>query len=220
MLIHSHAQAIQKHFPQKYPGKPRSGKCRGIKIMSHFSVLIPKKAAPVFRFGFPPKKISKIPKSQSCVSGVCAQIHLVFGSYQKQQKAKCRLVVGSLLDGGQLLDGLGDDVETLLELLLGDDQGGGEADNVAVCGLGQETLALEEEAEIPGSSAVGGRLVNDNGVQQTLSTDDLEDRGVESLEAFSEGVTKLLGLGCEVLFLHDLEGSDGDGASERVTTVG
>lgn len=41
-----------------------------------------------------------------------------------------------LLHGGQLLDGLGDDVQSLAKLVLGDDQGRGETDNVAVSGLG------------------------------------------------------------------------------------
>jgi hypothetical protein len=37
-----------------------------------------------------------------------------------------------LLDRGKLLDGLGDDVEALLELRLGDDEGRSETDDVAV----------------------------------------------------------------------------------------
>lgn len=41
-----------------------------------------------------------------------------------------------LLDGGKLLDGLGDDVEALLELRLGDDEGRSEANDVAVRRLG------------------------------------------------------------------------------------
>lgn len=219
MLIHSHAQAIQKHFPQKYPGKPRSGKCRGIKIMSHFQFSFPAKQR-LFFVSVSHETYQKFQNPNPVFPELALRFIWFLVRIKNNKKVKCRLVVSSLLDVGQLLDGLGDDVETLLELLLGDDQGGSEADNVAVRRLGQETLALEEEAEIPGSSAVGGRLVDDNGVQETLSTDDLEDRGVEGLEALSEGVAKLLGLGCEVLLLHDLEGSDGDGASERVTAVG
>jgi hypothetical protein len=41
-----------------------------------------------------------------------------------------------LLHGGELLDGLDDDVDSLLELLLGDHQGWREANDIAVSGLG------------------------------------------------------------------------------------
>lgn len=46
------------------------------------------------------------------------------------------VLVGSLRGVGQLLESLGDDADTLAQLLLGDDHRGGEADNVAVSGLG------------------------------------------------------------------------------------
>ena len=47
-----------------------------------------------------------------------------------------------LLDGGKLLDGLGDDVEALLELRLGDDERRSEADDVAMGRLGLLYLSV------------------------------------------------------------------------------
>lgn len=129
-------------------------------------------------------------------------------------------MTSGLLDGGKLLDGLGDDVETLAELLLGDDQRRGEADDVAVSRLGKKTLALEEQAEVPGSSAISSLLINDDSVQETLSSDNLEDGGVEGLETVTEDLTKLLSLGSEVLLLHDLKGADGHSAAQGVSSVG
>ncbi|KAI6751061.1 hypothetical protein HG530_013975 [Fusarium avenaceum] len=111
------------------------------------------------------------------------------------------------LDSGKLLNGLGDDAKALLELLLGDDQRRGEADDVAMGGFGQKTLALE-------------KLIDDNGIEETLSSNGLEDRGVESLEAIAEHVAQLLSLGSEVLLLHDLQSADGDGAAQGVSAVG
>lgn len=69
------------------------------------------------------------------------------------------LVARGLGGGGQLLEGLGDDAQTLPELRLGDDQRGSEADNVAVGRLGlqqrvvstEHTKGKELESVLPGA---------------------------------------------------------------------
>lgn len=125
-----------------------------------------------------------------------------------------------LLSGGKLLDSLDDDIQTLAELSLGDDQRRGEADDVTVSRLGQETFVLEEKAEIPGCTARSGRLVNNNGVQQTLASDCLDDGRLERSKTLTEEVSKSLGIGNHILFLDELEGADGHGATKRVATIG
>lgn len=127
------------------------------------------------------------------------------------------LSVGQLKELGQALL---NDADTVHELGLGDAQRRSKADDVLVGGLGEEALALEQEAQLPGSAAVGLALVNDNGVQKTTATGkgeggvlDLGDGGAELLAEDGRLLDK-------VLLLDDLEGGDGDGASEGVTTVG
>lgn len=127
------------------------------------------------------------------------------------------LGVGQLEELGQALL---DDADTVHELGLGDAQRRGEADDVLVGGLGEETLALEQEAELPGSTAVGLALVNDNGVQKTAATGKGEGGVLDLGEGSAELLTENSRLLDKVLLLDDLEGSNGDGASERVTTVG
>lgn len=56
------------------------------------------------------------------------------------------LVVSGLLHRGKLLKRLGDNVEALSQLILGDDQGWRETNDVAVCGLGlQNTISIRVE---------------------------------------------------------------------------
>lgn len=122
--------------------------------------------------------------------------------------------------GKELGQGLLDDADTVHELGLGDAQRRGEADDVLVGGLGEETLVLEQEAQLPGSAAVGLALVNDNGVQQTAATGKGEGGVLDLGDGGAELLTEDGGLLDKVLLLDDLEGSDGDSASEGVTTVG
>lgn len=129
-------------------------------------------------------------------------------------------LVGSLLDIGKLLERLRNNVKALAELLLSDNHGRSEADNVAVSRLGQETLALEKNAQVPGGSAVGGRLVNDAGIQEALATDNLENGRVQSSEAITEDLAKTLGVFNHLFLLNQLESTDGDGTAERVATIG
>lgn len=55
-------------------------------------------------------------------------------------------MVSGLLHRGKLLKRLGDNVEALSQLILGDDQGWRETNDVAVCGLGlQNTISIRVE---------------------------------------------------------------------------
>ena len=144
-----------------------------------------------------------------------------FFAFSSRLVIQCRnVLVGSLLDIGKLLESLSNNVQTLAELLLGNNHGRSEADNVAVGRLGQETLALEKHAQVPGSAAVGGRLVNDAGIQETLATDNLENGRVESSEAVTENLSKTLGVLNHLFLLNQLESTDGNGTAERVATIG
>ena len=62
-----------------------------------------------------------------------------------------------------LLEGLLDDGDGLHELILGDAQGGSEADDVVVGGLGEQAVVTQLEADVPSGLALDG-LGND-GVQ-------------------------------------------------------
>lgn len=128
--------------------------------------------------------------------------------------------MSGLLSVGKLLESLGNDAQTLAELSLSDDQRRSETDNVTVGGLGQETLALEQKGQVPGSAAVGSSLVNDAGVQQTLTTDKLDDGRVDLLDALTEDLAEFLSVLNHLLLLNQLEGTDRDGTAEWVTTVG
>lgn len=57
---------------------------------------------------------------------------------------KSHLMALGGLNSGKLLDGLGDDVQTLLKLFLRDNQGRSETNDIAMGGLGQKALALEK----------------------------------------------------------------------------
>jgi hypothetical protein len=83
----------------------------------------------------------------------------------------------------------------------------------------EQTLALQQEAEIPSCPAVGSSLIDHDGVQQTLAADDLDDGRVERLDTLAEGVAKLLRLGREVVLLHELQRPDGHSAAKRVAAV-
>lgn len=83
----------------------------------------------------------------------------------------------------------------------------------------QEALALQQQTEIPSSSTVGSRLVNDDGIQQALAADDLDNGRVQSRDTVAEDVAKLLSLVSEIIFLHKLKSPNGNSATQGVTTV-
>lgn len=122
--------------------------------------------------------------------------------------------------GQELLEGLLDDADTLHKLLLGDAKWGGETDDVLVGGLGEETLLLKKKAQLPGGAAVGLRLINDDGVQETATTGEGQSGGLDLGDLGTELLAQDLGLLDQVLLLDDLEGSHGDSASEGVASVG
>lgn len=84
----------------------------------------------------------------------------------------------------------------------------------------QKALALQQEAEIPRSSARSSRLVNDNSVQQTLAADRLDNGRLEGSHAIAEDVAQTLSIGSHVLLLENLQSSNGDGTAQGVAAVG
>lgn len=84
----------------------------------------------------------------------------------------------------------------------------------------QQSLGLHQHTQVPGRVTICLRLINDNGIQQTLSAHRLNQRTLQSLKTLSEHVTKLFGALDHLLLLYDLKGTDSDGTAERVTTVG
>lgn len=130
-------------------------------------------------------------------------------------------MVGRLWSRWQFLDGFGNDLESLLDILFRNDERWGESDNGIVGGFGEQSLFLHQETEVPCRAAVGFRRVNDDGVEKAHSTDLSHDASFqERLESFSKLLTEDLCALSEVLVLDDLEGGNGDGAGEGVTTVG
>jgi len=96
---------------------------------------------------FPTKSSSFMPKSlqrRDCSNADC----LFFSRLVSDN-----LVTAGLLHARQLLDGLSNDVQTLPQLSLGDDQRRRKADDVAVGGLGKQTLALQQETQVPSRPA-------------------------------------------------------------------
>lgn len=85
----------------------------------------------------------------------------------------------------------------------------------------QKSLLLHQHAKIPRTVATGLRLVDDDGVEQTLATDG-GDHGVLLLDvaqALTEDLAEALGTLCELLLFHDLECLDSHGRAQRVTAV-
>jgi hypothetical protein len=87
-----------------------------------------------------------------------------------------------------------------------------------VCGLSQNTAALEEQAELPGgASLLALRLVNDNSVQQAAATDSGDKGRVECRDLRAEDLAELHGTISELLIDQDVEGGHGDRAAKRVS---
>lgn len=108
--------------------------------------------------------------------------------------------------------------------------------HVDVSGLGKETerdisiqdclnaehapLALHQQTQLPsGSSLLASRLVDNDSVQETTTSDELDERAVDLANAFTEDLTQALGAFRELLALKDVEGSQGHGAAKRVTAI-
>lgn len=83
----------------------------------------------------------------------------------------------------------------------------------------QQALFLEQHAQVPSRTAVGGRLVNDAGIEKTLAADNLEDGRLEVEEALAENLTKTLSVLNHLLLLNQLQGANGNGAAQRVAAV-
>lgn len=64
------------------------------------------------------------------------------------------------------------------------------------------------------------RLINDNGVEQTLAAHSLDERALEILKTFTEEVAEFLSPLNHLLLLHDLKSTHGYRTSERVAAVG
>lgn len=84
----------------------------------------------------------------------------------------------------------------------------------------QQTLGLHQHAQIPGGVAIGLGLINDNGIEQTLATNRLDQRALQILQALPEELAELLSTLDHLLLLHNLQSTDGDGTAQWVTTVG
>lgn len=84
----------------------------------------------------------------------------------------------------------------------------------------QQSLVLEQHAEIPGGVAVGLGFVDDDGVEEALAADGGDDGVVEGVEAVTEAFAELGGALHHVLLADELEGADGDGRPERIAAEG
>ena len=64
------------------------------------------------------------------------------------------------------------------------------------------------------------RLINDDSIEQTLSTHCLDDRALDSQQPIPEQVAELLRTLDHVFLLHDLKSANGNGATKWVSAVG
>lgn len=86
--------------------------------------------------------------------------------------------------------------------------------------LGEETLALHQEAELPGRAAFRAlALLKDDGVEQSPATDLLDKWRADRLDLLAENLAEPLGPVGEVLVDEDIERGHGDGTAERVAAV-
>lgn len=83
----------------------------------------------------------------------------------------------------------------------------------------QQTLLLHQHTEVPCRVSIGLRLVNDNGIEQTLATDGLNHRAVDGLQAIAEDVAELLGPFDHLLLLDNFQSPDGHRTTQGVTAI-
>lgn len=84
----------------------------------------------------------------------------------------------------------------------------------------QQSLLLHQHAQIPSGVSIGLGFINDDGVEQTLSAHRLNKRALKTLKSSPEQVTELLCPLNHTLLAHDLERTNGDGATKWVSAVG
>lgn len=84
----------------------------------------------------------------------------------------------------------------------------------------QQTLCLHQHAQIPSSVPVGLGLVNDNGIEQTLAADRLDQGALQVLQALPEEVAELLSAFDHLLLLNNFQSTDRNGTAQWVTAVG
>lgn len=84
----------------------------------------------------------------------------------------------------------------------------------------QQTLLLHQHAQIPSGMSIRLRLVNDDGIEQALSTHCLDDRALDSHQPIPEQVAELLCTLHHVLLAHDLKRANSNGTAQWVSAVG
>lgn len=143
------------------------------------------------------------------------------------------LISGNVVELVELCKRVGDDLDRLAEVLLLDDKRGCKPDtgqsatsyetinsHVHVSRLSKETLVLHQQAELPSrSSLLAGRLVDDDSVQETTTSDELDERAVNLANALAEDFSQTLGTLGQLLLLKNVEGGESDGATKRVAAV-
>lgn len=133
---------------------------------------------------------------------------------------------------------VGDDLERFLDLFLRDDEWRGQTDDVLVGGFGleralasdglpargrntyQQTLLLEQHAEVPCAVTTRLGFVDDDGVEKTLTAHLLDHGVLDCLQSLPEDMTQRFRLLHHVLLPNDLQGPDGDRASQWVAAIG
>ena len=112
-----------------------------------------------------------------------------------------------------VFENVADDGDGFAELLFGDDQRRGEADDVTVGRLGQEALFGHLQADVPCLDAI--LRLGDDGVEQAFAADGLEVRRLNLGNFLAEDLAQISGLLGEVLVADDFEGGDGDFGGQR-----
>ncbi|KAI3475961.1 hypothetical protein L1887_62519 [Cichorium endivia] len=130
------------------------------------------------------------------------------------------IVAGNVVELIELLERLANQLHAPLEILLVNHQRRGETDDVDVSRLGQQTQMFKQQAELPRAPAFGRLcLVDDNGVEQTPAADTGKQGVVDLHELLAELFAKLLCALGKLFVDQHVDGSAGDGASERVAAV-
>src|SRR5690625_3551194 len=129
-------------------------------------------------------------------------------------------------DGGCLLDGSGPQLQSMVDLLVVDDQRRDHPDDVAVRAAGQQQQAVLGSCLLRtrGGGAVGGAVGGDElaGQHQAAAAHvaDLGVDGTDLLQALAQPLAPRDDVGDQVLLLDHVEGGECSGASDRVAAVG
>src|SRR5580698_1316072 len=108
----------------------------------------------------------------------------------------------------QYSQSLPDDSDTLQDLVFVDDQGRGQADLIAVRGLGEQAQVLQMKAKFP--RCIRRWMRDHKGVQQTPAPDLADVRRIEAQQALPEELPHLHRIFDHMLILEDLQGRDGN----------